>query len=131
MATVAEIMRRSPIYSIGEKESLRSAAAQMSLHRVGSLLVLDEGRRLIGIITERDIILAIGEGVDPDKTPVERYMSRKPVTARPEDSIVSAAHKMITHGIRHLPVVDESGRVLGIISIRDVLRHILAEHEFP
>lgn len=131
MVTVAEIMRSEPIHSVEPGAVLREAARRMHEAGVGSLLIIVGGRRLAGIISERDLVRAVSEGADPDRARVEEYMSSRPITARPEDSVVSAAHKMLAHGIRHLPVVDETGRVVGIISIRDVLRHILAEHEFP
>lgn len=124
-------MRREPIHTIEPGRPLREAAARMSRAGVGSLVVLGDGSRLLGIITERDIVRALGEGADPDRALVSDHMSTQLVVARPEDSLVSAAQKMLAHGIRHLPVVDSSGRLVGIVSMRDVLRHILAESEFP
>ena len=131
MPVVAEIMRREPIHTVSPDDTLRSAAERMSRARIGSLVVLEDGGRLAGIITERDLVRSMSDGADPDSTPVRSYMSTKLIVARPEDSIVSAAHKMIAHGIRHLPVVDSSGRLVGIVSMRDVLRSLVGEHEFP
>ncbi len=131
MATVAEIMRREPIRKIDPDAVLRKAAKLMTAHKVGSLLVADESNRLRGIITERDIVKAASEHADFDKDTVSKYMSKGLIVARPEDSVVSAAQKMLNHGIRHLPVVDSTGKIVGIISMRDLLRFILSESEFP
>ena len=131
MTTVAEVMRKKPIHTISPGETLREAASKMASEKIGSLLVVENELRLLGIITERDLVRAISDGADFDSVRVEEYMTKKLVVARPEDSIVSAAHKMVHHEVRHLPVVDSTNRVVGILSIRDVLRHVLAEHEFP
>ncbi len=130
MAVVAEIARKS-VVTVSPDATLRDAAKLMKEARIGSLLVVSETGRLLGIITERDIVRAIAEGADPDKALVKDYMTLEPITARSEDSVVSVAHKMIHHGIRHLPVVDEASKLIGVVSIRDVLRHIVGEHEFP
>ncbi|MCE4624571.1 MAG: CBS domain-containing protein [Desulfurococcales archaeon] len=131
MTTVAEVMRKKPIHTVSPGETLRRAASKMASEKIGSLLVVENELRLLGIITERDLVKAISDGADFDSVKVEEYMTKKLVVARPEDSIVSAAHKMVHHEVRHLPVVDSTNRVVGILSIRDVLRHVLAEHEFP
>ena len=129
LVVVAELLKKRVVY-ISPKDSLRSAANLMHKNNIGSLVVCDN-KRLVGIITERDIVKAVSEGKSPDETMVEEEMSRNLITARPEESLVQVANKMIHHGIRHLPVVDETNKVLGIISIRDVLRHLMSEHEFP
>jgi CBS domain-containing protein len=131
MATVAEVLSRKGVHTISPKNSLRDAASRMAEKKIGSLLVVSESHYLEGIITERDIIRAIADMADLDSTVVEEYMSRNPIVVRPEDSLVIAAQKMIHHGIRHLPVVDSAGKLLGVLSIRDVLRHLIGEHEFP
>ncbi len=130
MVIVAEIARKT-VVTAGPSETLRTASTKMTENSVGSLIVVSETGRLVGIITERDIVRALAAGADPDKARVEEYMTVNPVTARSEESLVSVAHKMIHHGIRHLPVVDSTGRLIGVVSIRDVLRHIVGEHEFP
>jgi len=131
VVTVAEVMVRDRIVAAGPDATLREASRIMSRERVGSILVLGGDGRLRGIFTERDLVHALAGGADPDAAVVGDYMTRDPVTCGPGESLVEAAHKMIEHGIRHLPVVDSTGRVLGVVSIRDVLRRLLAEQDFP
>ncbi len=130
MVLVAHIVKKNPV-TVAPSTSLRSVASVMRSRNVGSVLIVGDTGRLMGIFTERDLVRAVSDNVNLDSARVEDYMSKEPIVARPEDSIVSAAHKMVHHGIRHLPVVDDGGRLIGIVSMRDVLRHLLAENEFP
>ena len=87
--------------------------------RVGSAVVM-EGSWLAGILTERDVLRAAASGSDLTKSPVSHWMTRNPRTATSEMTVGEAAEVMLTHGFRHLPVVE--GRDLrGVVSIRDVL----------
>ncbi len=101
------------------QECLADAAARMRDHGVGALVVIDD-ETLLGILTERDLLRAMAEGLAPRVTPVSSYMSTAPVTAGPDEDVATAARLMVEHEIRHLPVV-EGGRVLGVVSVRDVL----------
>jgi CBS domain-containing protein len=96
---------------------------------VGSVVVLDRSGRPVGIVTERDVVRFLAQEVDL-KTPLENVARKNLITASPEDSVVSAAVKMIENNIRHMPVV-EGGRLIGVISIRDVLRALVAAEAFP
>ncbi len=100
--------------------SVSEAAERMREHRVASVLVT-EGPRLLGIVTERDIVAAIAGRRDCATTPVHQIMTEKVITASPESDIVYAARVMTERGIRHLPVARED-RVIGIVSIRDIVR---------
>ena len=100
--------------------TVRDAAAAMSGRNVGSVLVLDEEGRLAGILTERDLVHLVARGVDPS-TRVEEVMTRKLITAKPDEPLISVFCKMIKNNIRHVPVVDEEGRPLGIVSMRDIV----------
>ncbi len=130
MVLVAKVVRKNPV-TAPPHSSLRELAELMKERNVGSVIIVNNTGRLLGIVTERDLVRAISEKVDLDSTLAEHYMSRDLVVAHPEDSLVSAAHKMIHHNIRHLPVVDDGEKLVGVISIRDVLSHILSENEFP
>lgn len=121
MATIADIMTRGPL-SVTPEATLTAAAAEMSGRRVGAVLVLDEGA-LLGILTERDVLRAVAEGRVEGST-VADWMTRHPETVEPSDSADTAATLMIHGGFRHLPVMDE-GRVIGIVSIRDLMRVVL------
>ncbi len=122
-------MRRE-LVTVSPDESVREAVKRMVENNVGSILVVDEEGRLLGIFTERDLARLVASGADLEQ-PVSKYMSRKPLTASPEEPVSKVASKMVEHWLRHLPVVDEEGRLVGILSIRDVLRAILAFEAFP
>ncbi|MBO0787239.1 MAG: CBS domain-containing protein [Actinobacteria bacterium] len=117
-------------------DSLRSAAERMWRNQTGSLLVMD-GDQLAGIITERDLLRAVALGGDPDTSTVDEAMTAEVVTVPPDMLLTDAARLMATRWIRHLPVMD-SGRVLGVVSMRDVTGVFAAlapgsvqvEHEF-
>ncbi len=103
---------------------LRDAMQAMLTKKIGALLVVDGGGKLLGILSERDFLTkAAGTaGVDAD-TPVERVMTHNPETVTASDSLAFALHKMDIGGYRHLPVLHE-GKPAGVISVRDMLRHI-------
>jgi CBS domain-containing protein len=76
------------------------------------------GGRLLGIITERDLVQAIADGIDPRETTAKFFMSSHPSTASPTDDVAVVAMRMIALGIRHLPVVDAAGTPIGMLSAR-------------
>jgi CBS domain-containing protein len=121
MRTVADVMTRD-LVSVDAGVSLTVAAQQMSGRRVGAALVF-EGERIAGILTERDVLRAVGEGRIEGST-VGDWMTRHPETIEPTDSTSTAATLMIHGGFRHLPVVEEE-RVIGIVSIRDLMKVVL------
>jgi len=96
---------------------LTEAAYRMAERRVGAILVTD-GDRLIGILTERDVLKAVGEG--SIEGTIERWMTRDPVTVDSLATNGQAAMMMIHGGFRHVPIVDD-GALVGIVSIRDLL----------
>ncbi|HUD78011.1 MAG TPA: CBS domain-containing protein [Streptosporangiaceae bacterium] len=118
------------------QDSLRSAAERMWRQQTGSLIIA-EGERLIGIITERDVLRALALGADPDQTSVDDAMTAQVFTVIPDMPLQDAAREMAARWIRHLPVV-EDGRLLGVVSMRDVTGVFAAmaggdvkvEHEF-
>jgi CBS domain-containing protein len=85
------------------------------------LLVVEDGR-LVGIFTDRDAVLKVA-GRDADERPIATVMTRDPVVLRHDDPIAVAIHKMAVGGFRHVPIV-EDGRPIGVVSARDVFRHI-------
>jgi CBS domain-containing protein len=104
--------------------ALTEAAAQMCDKDVGAMLVLDD-ERLIGILTERDVLRAVGQSAGDDAR-VGDWMTRDPDTIEPDETTQHAAVLMIHGGFRHLPVV-EAGRVVGMLSIRDLMRLVLED----
>ena len=104
--------------------SLAEVSARMVEREVGAVLVLDAGR-LAGILTERDILRAVARGIREDAV-VSDWMTVDPETIEPDDTTEHAATLMMHGGFRHLPVV-EHGEVVGIVSIRDLMRIVLAD----
>ncbi|TDC51990.1 CBS domain-containing protein [Jiangella ureilytica] len=115
---VAEIMTGATITD-STAGTLRSAAELMWKQQTGSLVIVD-GEAIVGIVTERDVMRAVGRGADPDREPISTVMTRDVITAEPDTHVRDAARLMAQHWIRHLPIVD-GGRLVGILSQRDVI----------
>jgi len=109
------------ILNVGPEHTIRQTAQLMSTRRVGSAVVHDPEGSGVGIITERDILYAIGNGLDPDGEKAANHITWDVVYAGPEWTLEEAAAAMVRGGFRHL-VVMEGDEVLGIISVRDILR---------
>jgi signal-transduction protein with cAMP-binding, CBS, and nucleotidyltransferase domain len=107
--------------TVGPAHTLRQAATAMVARNVGAALVIDDDAPTAGIVTERDLLLSIGAGEDPDVEPVGRHMTGSVITASPEWSLEHAAAEMSRRGVRHLVVFDE-GQIVGILSMRDIVR---------
>jgi CBS domain-containing protein len=117
-------LRPRPPVTVAPTASVQQAIGVMLTHNLGSLLVVDEDGQLVGILSERDLLAKVAPLPDPyADLHVEGVMTADPVTVTAEDSLAFALHKMDVGGYRHLPVLDE-GRPAGVISVRDLLRHI-------
>jgi CBS domain-containing protein len=127
VSTVDTIMSRN-LLTTEPGQPLQVAAHRMVDRRVGAILVL-EGERLAGILTERDVLRAVGTGYDP-ASPVSEWMTRNPETISPDDTIDDALGLMNLGGFRHLPVTEDD-RLVGIISVRDLLRAGVHEDSSP
>jgi CBS domain-containing protein len=110
----------SSVLTIGPDHTLREAARRMAARHVGAAVVLDADSG-IGILTERDVLVSIGEGQDPDSERVSEHLTGDLVFATPDWSLEAAAEAMVRGGFRHL-VVLESGEVAGMLSVRDIVR---------
>jgi signal-transduction protein with cAMP-binding, CBS, and nucleotidyltransferase domain len=109
------------VLSVGPSHTLREAARKMTEKGVGAALVADDEQPGPCIVTERDILNSLGGGEDPDVECVRDHMSEGVVAADPEWSLERAAAEMSKRGIRHLVVFD-AGDIVGILSIRDIVR---------
>jgi CBS domain-containing protein len=109
------------VLTVGPGHSLRAVAKLMSERRVGAAVVMDPDGHGPGIITERDILVAVGEGQEPDAETVAEHLTRDVVYAAPDWSLEEAAAAMVQGGFRHL-IVLEGGETVGILSVRDVVR---------
>jgi CBS domain-containing protein len=107
------------LLSVEPQLPLTEVAQRMVAKDVGAVLV-SEGKALVGILTERDILRAVARGIDANTT-VADWMTRDPETLESDESTEHAAVLMIHGGFRHLPVV-EAGKVVGIVSIRDLMK---------
>ncbi len=121
-APVQEIMV-SEVYTCPADLSVREVAKEMAQRRISSAVVVDQQSQPIGIITERDIIAKVvsRETVNPDRTPAAAIMSAPAITIGPRDKVYRALSILARYGIKHLPVV-EAGRVVGILTLRHLLR---------
>ena len=120
--TVLQSMARRNVLSLGPQASVRDAACAMTRANCGSVLVIDGAGPMLGILTERDLMTRVlAKGLDADATPVTQVMTRNPRCVGPGTKVADAVLIMIERGFRHLPVVGEGGRVLGVFSARDAL----------
>src|SRR5918992_1328064 len=119
MVSLGDVMARA-VVSVAPEDTLGEAAQKMVDEGVGSAVVLDHGR-LIGILTERDLLKAAAGRVHSSEARVREWMTEEPVTASPDTSAEDAVRTMLDYGFRHLPVVEE-GRTTGVVSLREVVR---------
>ena len=118
MGTLGELMSRE-VLAVAPEDTLGEAAERMTDERVGSAVVLEHGR-LIGILTERDVLQAVAGRVHSSEARVREWMTADPVVATQETTAADSLATMLAKGFRHLPVVEDE-RVVGIVSIRDIL----------
>jgi CBS domain-containing protein len=109
------------VLTVGPGHTLRDVARLMSERRVGAAVVMDPDGHGPGIITERDILVSVGAGMDPDRESVADHLTRDVVFAAPDWSLEEAAAAMVRGSFRHLIVLDQ-GETVGILSVRDVVR---------
>jgi citrate synthase len=117
--TVGDIMS-SPVVTAGPDETVSDAAARMAEAKVGSVVIV-EGDRPVGILTERDLIRLAAGATLASEAPLSDWATTDPDTIPPETEASDALETMERHGYRHLPVVDD-GRLVGIVSLRDLVR---------
>lgn len=122
MATVADILHNKGrhVATCGSEDTVLAAVQDMNRRRIGALVV-QEGGRVVGVFTERDVLQRVVATMrDPSTTTVGDVMTDKVACSRPETSLDEARSVMARHRIRHLPVCNEDGLLEGIISIGDL-----------
>ncbi len=122
--TLADLMTPD-VLTVAPEDTLGEVAERMERRGVGSAVVSDFGR-LIGILTERDLLRAVAGRIHSSEARVREWMTKDPVTGLPSTPAEEAAHIMLDRGFRHMPVVD-GDRAIGIVSIRDVARWSIGE----
>jgi len=115
------------VLTIGPAHTLREAATRMSSRRVGAAVVHDGDQDQPGILTERDILDAIGQGQDVDAERVQDHLTSDIVVAAPDWPLEKAAAAMVGGGFRHLVVCGPHGEVKGMLSVRDIVRVSVTE----
>ena len=118
MRTLGEIVKPSFI-AVAPEDTLGEVAERMSAQNVGAVVVKDFGR-LIGVLTERDLLRAMAARVHTSDARVRQWMTEDPITAPPDMSFDDAQQIMLDKGFRHLPVVDGE-TILGIVSLRRIM----------
>lgn len=109
------------VLTIGPAHTLRQAAGLMAARRVGAAVVLDPDTYGVGILTERDVLVSIGRGEDPDREVAAGHVTTDVVFAAPEWTLDEAAEAMVRGNFRHLVVLDGE-ETAGIVSVRDIIR---------
>jgi len=114
-----------PAVCMSPSDSVRTAIERMNEGRVGCVLVEDD-HRLVGIFTERDVLTkVVGSALDIDRTTLSQVMTVDPESLSPDDRVTFALNRMSVGGFRHIPLVDEDGRPVGVVSMRNVVDYMV------
>jgi CBS domain-containing protein len=120
--TVFQSMPVRHVVSLGPNASVWEAACVMTRANCGSVLIMEPPDRLLGILTERDLMTRVlAKALNPEQTQVRQVMTPSPMCVPPETPVSDAVLIMIEKGFRHLPVVAPGARILGVFSVRDAL----------
>jgi CBS domain-containing protein len=122
-------LKGSHVTTVEPTSTLEAAVAILAKHRIGALVVLGADQRVIGILSERDIVRALAElGASALTTPLAQVMTRKVVTCGEAETVGAIMERMTTGKFRHVPVLEQD-QLVGIVSIGDVVKHRLSEIE--
>lgn len=108
------------LLSVDPQTKLAEVAREMRTNDADSVAVMDDDA-LVGIITERDLVRAIADGVNPSQTTASVIMTADPATVTADEDVSVVALKMMSLGVRHLPVVDGDGKPMGLVSARNLV----------
>jgi CBS domain-containing protein len=119
------------VHTLSASATLEEAARELDQRRVGSLVVVDENAAIVGVFSERDLVREISKRgcAALSETAVGDAMTRNVITARPDETIDAGLSRMTDRRVRHLPVVDAAGALVGIVSIGDLVKHRIAAVE--
>jgi CBS domain-containing protein len=125
---IPDVVKEQELTLLSERTTVREAVEVMAQRHIGAVMIANNDR-LIGIFTERDLLKrVVARGLDPARVVLGEVMTRSPDTLAPDDEVHNALDLMSRRGYRHLPVVDE-GRVVGMVSVRDLYAAVLHEME--
>lgn len=116
---IKELYKPGALASADLGESLFEAAEKMTTNEVGALAVMKDGR-FVGILSERDLVVAMTDEADPQETQIRDYMTSDPMTVEPHNEAEDVINRMLEAGIRHMPVT-ENKVVVGMVSLRDLI----------
>ena len=128
---VAQILKAKgdAVFTASPAESVAAVAALLHSRRVGALVVVD-AERVVGIVSERDIVRALAEiGAKALADQVALHMTKDVVFAKPAETVDSLLERMTDRRVRHLPVCEDDERLIGIVSIGDLVKHKISEVE--
>ena len=125
MTTAAQLVA-APAIEAWPDTTLRSLAELLEENNIGAVLVRATDGSVAGLISERDLVRALAEGADPDTDRVSDHMTYEVEFAPAATPAATLARTMLDDSIRHLPVEDDDGKVLGVLSIRDVLASLIS-----
>ncbi|QOR94371.1 CBS domain-containing protein [Thermosphaera chiliense] len=120
----SDVMSTPPV-TAEETMPIEEVAKKMFENDVSSVMVVDNTGRLVGIVTEKDVVGAVAIGRIGSNLPVARFMKENPITVGPDTPLDEVLEKMRRFNIRHLPVVDKDGKPVGMVSQRDLLDVVL------
>jgi CBS domain-containing protein len=125
---LSELPELQPVVTLTSQSTVRDALNEMTSKRVGIILVVEDDK-LAGVFSERDVLRKVaGQDIDIDTVPVSDLMTRNPECLRPENPLVYALHQMSMGGYRHIPLLDENGAPVAVVSMRDIVGFIAAQH---
>jgi len=130
--TVAHILQSkgSDVISVSPTAAILEVADVLTEHKIGAVFVMGDGDKLVGIISERDIVRALAQrGSELAGSKVSEYMTSELITCAPDATIDQIMSLMTQGRVRHLPVLDK-GKLCGMISIGDIVKRRIAEVEF-
>jgi len=119
MLMVRHVMLRN-VVTTDPKTPIKAAIKTLHKKHIGSLVITDSNHKCIGIFTERDVLRVVAQGVNLD-TPIEEVMTSNVTTIGEEASLEEARRLIVTHAVRHLPVVNSKGEIVGLLSVRKLL----------
>lgn len=124
MEDTVSTLKPRPAITLPPTATVKQAIQTMMSHDIGSVLIVDDAGKLLGIFSERDLLTKVADPVaDHTTRPVSDFMTANPTTVRPTDSLAFVLHQMDVGGYRHLPVLQD-GQPLAMISVRDMLHHM-------
>jgi CBS domain-containing protein len=108
--------------------TVADAIKVMAEHNIGAVIIVDEKFKPIGIFTERDLLIKVcAKGLKPEETKLAEVMTKNPFVVKEDTPAKQALEIMISFGFRHLPIVDEQGTLIGVVSIRDLSKPFIEE----